>query len=118
EARSQSFARERHDSLSTYSSLRTVSQNMTRAIRSMDKLTIAAINGFAIQSGFSLALACDFRFATPEAKLGSATLRMGYQPDEGGHWLLVQLLGVARTKDFLFRKRIVTGTEALELGLV
>lgn len=118
EARSQPVTRARHDSLSTYSSLRTVSQNMIRAVRNLDKLTIAAIDGYAIQSGLSLALACDFRIATPRAKLGSATLRMGYLPDEGGHFLLVQSLGVARAKDFLFRKRIVDGADALAMGLI
>jgi len=107
-----------HDSFATYASLRAVSQNCTRAWKNLDVLTIAAIDGFAIQSGLSLALACDFRIATPRARLGSATLRMGYLPDEGGHHLLVQHLGVPATKDFVFRKRIVDGAEALRLGLV
>ncbi|MDB5714831.1 MAG: hypothetical protein JWO15_2228 [Sphingomonadales bacterium] len=117
-AASQRIDRQRHDSLSTYNSLRTISQNMNRAVRALDKITIAAIDGFCIQSGLSLALACDFRIATPRAKLGSATLRMGYLPDEGGHYLLVQSLGVAKTKDFLLRSRIVTGEQALDMGLV
>ena len=50
--------------------------------------------------------------------MGSATLRFGLLPDEGGQYLLVQLLGVARAMDFLMRKRIVQAEEALELGLV
>jgi len=107
-----------HNAIGTYDGLRVISQGVNRAIRDLDKLTIAAVNGFAIQTGFSLALACDFRLASTEAKLGSATLRFGLLPDEGGQWLLVQHLGVARTMDFLMRKRIVSGAEALELGLV
>ena len=87
-------------------------------MRHLDKLTIAAVNGFAIQTGFSFALACDFRIAARSAQLGSATLRFGLLPDEGGQWLLVQHLGVARTMDFLMRKRIVDGQAAHELGLV
>ena len=59
-----------------------------------DKLTIAAVNGYAIQLGLSIVLACDFAVAARSAQLGSATLRMGWQPDEGGHWLLVELQGV------------------------
>lgn len=98
--------------------LRFRSQHLIATIRNVDKPTIAAINGVAIQSGLSLALACDFRIAVSGARLGSATLRFGYQPDEGGHWLLVQLIGVAKTVDFLLRKRIVSAEEALELGLV
>ncbi len=108
-----------HDSaIGTYDGLRTVSQSVNRAIRDLDKLTIAAINGIAIQTGFSLALVCDFRIAAASARLGSATLRFALMPDEGGHYLLVQHLGLARTMDFLMRKRIVTAREALDLGLV
>ena len=72
----------------------------------------------AIQTGFSLALACDFRIAADTARLGSATLRFGLLPDEGGQYLLVEAMGVARTMDFLMRKRIVTADEALALGLL
>ena len=102
----------------TYASLRGFSQPLNVAVRALDKLSVAAVNGFAIQSGLSLALACDFRIAASDARLGSATLRFGYQPDEGGHYLLVQHIGVGRTRDFLMRKRIVSAAEALEMGLV
>ena len=108
-----------HDSgIGTYNGLRTISQRVNTAIRGLDKLTIAAINGVAIQTGFSLALSCDFRIAARGARMGSATLRFGLLPDEGGQYLLVQLMGVARTMDFLMRKKIVEADEALALGLV
>lgn len=106
------------DPIGTYEGLRVLSQSLNTAIRNLDKLTIAAINGVAIQSGLSLALACDFRLASTEARLGSATLRFGLLPDEGGHALLVQLIGLAKTIDFLMRRRIVSAAEALDLGLV
>ncbi|HZP56085.1 MAG TPA: enoyl-CoA hydratase-related protein [Dehalococcoidia bacterium] len=104
--------------IGTYEGLRWLSQPLNVAMRSLDKLTVAAINGVAIQTGLSLALACDFRIASTDARLGSATLRFGLLPDEGGQYLLVQLLGVARAMDFLMRARIVSAAEALELGLV
>ena len=108
-----------HDTpIGTYAGLRTVSQELNRVIRSIDKPTIAALNGIAIQTGFSLALACDFRIAAEEAKMGSATLRFALLPDEGGQHLLVQHMGLAKTLDFLMRKRIVSAGEALDLGLV
>ena len=50
--------------------------------------------------------------------MGSATLRFGLLPDEGGQYLLVQMMGVAKAMDFLMRKRIVSAQEALGLGLV
>jgi len=108
-----------HDSgIGTYNGLRWVSQPVNSAIRKLDKLTICAMNGIAIQTGFSLALACDFRLAAKSARMGSATLRFALLPDEGGQWLLVQLLGAARTMDFLMRKRIVSADEAWNLGLI
>ena len=108
-----------HDNpIGTYEGLRHLSQPLNAAIRKLDKLSIAAINGIAIQTGLSLALACDFRIAAESARLGSATLRFGLLPDEGGQYLLVQHLGVARALDFLMRKRIVEAREAQELGLV
>ncbi len=106
------------DAMSTYAALRSISQALNLTVRGLDKVTIAAINGVAIQTGLSLALACDFRIAAEDARLGSATLRFGLLPDEGGQFLLVQLLGVAKTIDFPLRNRIVSGREALELGLV
>lgn len=108
-----------HDNaLGTYNGLRTISQKLNSTIRALDKLTVAAINGVAIQTGFSLALACDFRIAASGARMGSATLRFGLLPDEGGQYLLVQHLGLARALDFLMRRKIVSAEEALALGLV
>ena len=107
-----------HNAAGTYNGLRTISQAVNTAVRNLDKLTIAAINGFAIQTGFSLALACDFRLAARSARMGSATLRFGLLPDEGGQWLLVRQLGAAAAMDFLMRKRIVDAEAAYEMGLV
>ena len=107
-----------HNPTGTYNGLRHLSQPLNQAVRNLDKIAIAAINGVAIQTGFSLALACDFRIASADARMGSATLRFGLLPDEGGQFLLTQLIGVGKTMDFLMRKRIVTAQEALALGLV
>jgi len=108
-----------HDNaLGTYNALRHISQALNQKIRSLDKLTIAAINGVTIQTGLSLALSCDFKIAAESARLGSATLRFGLLPDEGGQYLLLQHLGLAKTMDFVMRKRIVNAQEAMALGLV
>src|SRR6202011_2610478 len=108
----------RNAGINDYSSLKVYSQDLIRSIRNLDKITIAAINGVTIQSGLSIALACDYRITVPEASLGSATLRFAFLPDEGGHWLVLQHLGVTKAFDFLMRKKIVGAAEALELGLV
>ena len=110
---------EGHDNeIGTYEGLRHLSQTLNLALRNCDKIAIAAVNGIAIQTGMTLALACDFRVAAASAKLGSATLRFGLLPDEGGQYLCVQLMGVAKSMDFFINKRILSADQALELGLL
>lgn len=104
--------------IGTANALRGYSQALNVAVRNLDKITIAAIGGPAIQTGLSLALSCDFRIGSPAARMGSATLRFALMPDEGGHALLVQHLGLAKALDFMLRKKIVGGEEALTLGLL
>ena len=104
--------------LGTYYGLRGISQALNTAVRELDKISIAAINGIAVQTGLSLALAADFRIAAQSARLTSGTLRFGLLPDEGGHYLLVQHLGVAGAMDFLMRRRSVDADEAAAMGLV
>ncbi len=104
--------------IGTANALRGFSQAVNVAVRNLDKITIAAINGPAIQSGLSLALSCDFRIGSTTARLGSATLRFALLPDEGGHALLIQHLGLAGALDFILRKKIVGADEALKLGLL
>jgi len=112
------IARGHATGIGTANALRVYSQALNLAVRNLDKLTIAAINGPAIQTGLSLALCCDFRIGSTAARLGSATLRFALLPDEGGHYLLVQHLGLAKALDFTLRKRIVDASEAHELGLL
>lgn len=108
-----------HDTeIGTYEGLRHLSQSLNLAVRNCDKVSIAAVNGVAVQTGLSLALACDFRVAAHGARLGSATLRFGLLPDEGGQYLLVQTIGLAKTLDFLLNQKIILADEALELGMI
>ena len=108
-----------HDNaIGTYAGLRTISQALNTRVRELDKITIAAVNGIAIQTGFSLALSCDFRIASEQASMGSGTMRFALLPDEGGHYLLVQHIGLAQTIDFVMRKKIVSALQAKDLGLV
>jgi 2-(1,2-epoxy-1,2-dihydrophenyl)acetyl-CoA isomerase len=107
-----------NSAIGTYDGLRWLSQSLNVAVRNVDKLSVAAVNGVAVQTGLSLALACDFRVASDQARLMSGTLRFGLLPDEGGQYLLVQHMGVARALDFCMRNRMVDAEEALALGLV
>ncbi len=97
---------------------RAISQALNIAIQNLDRITVAAINGEAVQTGHSLALGCDSRVPSEKARLRSGTLRFGLLPDEGGQYLLVQHPGAGRTLDSLLRNRVVEAAEALALGLV
>ena len=93
-----------HDSeIGTYEGLRHLSQTLNLAIRNCDKIAIAALNGVAIQTGMTMALACDFRVAATSAKLGSATLRFGLLPDEGA--ILVRSIDGRCSGDGLFHQQ-------------
>lgn len=91
---------------------------LIRALRSMPKPVIAAINGVAAGAGVSLALACDHRIAVENAKLVLAFIKVGLVPDSGAVWFLTKMIGEARTMDLATSGRPVGAAEALELGIV
>lgn len=87
-------------------------------IERMEKPVIAAVNGIATGAGLQLALACDLRLASDDAKLGYREHQLGLIPGHGGATRLVKLLGLARAKELYFRGDLVDATEAQRLGLV
>jgi 2-(1,2-epoxy-1,2-dihydrophenyl)acetyl-CoA isomerase len=87
-------------------------------LNTIPKVTIAAVNGFAVGAGFPIALACDLRIASAEAKLGTAFARIGLSGDFGAAWLLTRLVGPARAKEMLLLPDMIDAEEALRLGLV
>ena len=84
----------------------------------MAKPVIASVNGVAAGAGCNLALACDYRIASDQAKFGETFVRIGLHPDWGGTWLLPRLVGRGRALEILMSGRIVGATEALEIGMV
>jgi enoyl-CoA hydratase/carnithine racemase len=89
-----------------------------RDLEGIGKITIAAINGFALGGGLEVALACDFRFAAQDAQLGLPEIGLGIIPGSGGTQRLPRLVGLARARDLIYSGRRVTADEALALGLV
>ena len=81
------------------------------------KPVVAAVEGFAMGAGLSLAAACDFIVVAESAKLGAAFGRVGLIGDCGLLWNLPKRIGEARTKDFLFSGRVIGGVEAMDMGL-
>lgn len=89
-----------------------------RTLHSMDKPTIAAVNGAAVAGGLALAAACDFRIAARSARLGDTAVRVGLLSDEGGPWLFQRLIGLEATKRMSLLGEIYDAEEAHRLGLV
>ncbi|HEY3894016.1 MAG TPA: enoyl-CoA hydratase/isomerase family protein [Pseudonocardiaceae bacterium] len=88
------------------------------AVADIPKPTVAAITGFALGGGCELALCCDRRIATEDAKLGQPEILLGIIPGAGGTQRLPRLIGPARAKELIYTGRIVEAGEALRIGLV
>ncbi|MGE3692116.1 MAG: enoyl-CoA hydratase/isomerase family protein [Novosphingobium sp.] len=87
-------------------------------LHTMPQVSIAAIDGGCAGAAFGWAAACDFRFATPEARLNTAILAVGVPGDMGMGWTLTRMLGGARARELMFLPGKITGQEALDIGLV
>ncbi|HEX4179333.1 MAG TPA: enoyl-CoA hydratase-related protein [Caulobacteraceae bacterium] len=94
------------------------SMDVVRPLHQMPKPTLAVIPGAAAGAGLSLALACDLRIATTDAKLTTAFSKVGLAGDYGGSYFLTHLIGAAKTRELYFSADVITGAEALALGIV
>src|SRR5688500_3164962 len=80
--------------------------------------SIAVINGYAFGGGLELALACTFRIATRNAKMGLPEIKLGLIPGYGGTQRLPRAVGEARATEMILTARTVDAEEALRIGLV
>jgi enoyl-CoA hydratase len=93
-------------------------QETSRKIIRFEKPTIAAINGYALGSGYELALACDIRIAADEAKIGSPEARVTSSVTGGAMRLVQDLIGPGKARELLFTAEYIDGKEAERIGLV
>lgn len=93
-------------------------QEASRKIIRFEKPTIAAINGYALGSGYELALACDIRIAAEEAKIGSPEARVTSSVTGGAMRLVQELVGPGKARELLFTAEYIDGREAERIGLV
>jgi enoyl-CoA hydratase len=93
-------------------------QKASRKIIGFEKPTIAAINGYALGSGYELALACDIRIAAEDAQIGSPEARVTSSVTGGAMRLIQDLIGPGKARELLFTARNIDGREAERIGLV
>jgi len=93
-------------------------QEVFNQVEEIPKVTIAAINGYALGGGCELAMCADFRFAGEEARIGQPEILLGIIPGAGGTQRLPRLIGPARAKQMIYSGRHLKAAEAKEIGLV
>lgn len=108
----------RDRSLADYRAYLEALQETSRRIIRFEKATIAAINGYALGSGYELALACDIRLAAENAQIGSPEARVSSSVTGGALRLVQELIGTGKAKELMFTGRNIDGREAERIGLV
>lgn len=93
-------------------------QEAFSALAAMPKVTIAAINGYALGGGCELALTADFRYAATDAQLGQPEILLGLIPGAGGTQRLPRLVGVQKAKEMVYGGSFYSARACLEMGLV
>ena len=93
-------------------------QEVFRKLDGLPVPSIAVINGYAFGGGLELAMACTFRLATPNAKMGLPEIKLGLIPGYGGTQRLSRLIGQAKALELIMTGRTVEADEALQIGLV
>lgn len=93
-------------------------QGVCRRFEQSSKVTIAAVNGFALGGGSELALACDIRIAAHNAKFGLPELNLAILPGGGGTQRLARIVGKGRALDLILTGAIIPAERAEHIGLV
>ncbi|MDQ0155019.1 enoyl-CoA hydratase/isomerase family protein [Robertmurraya andreesenii] len=91
---------------------------LCQKIENCSKVTIAAINGYALGGGCELALSCDIRIASEQAKIGLPELNLSIIPGGGGTQRLARIVGKGRALDMILTGEIVSAQKAEQIGLV
>jgi enoyl-CoA hydratase len=108
----------KHRTVEQYRDYLVALQETSRKIIRFEKPIIAAVNGYALGSGYELALACDIRIAAEEAQIGSPEAKVASSVTGGAFRLVQDLVGPGKARELLFTGEFIDGKEAARIGLV
>ncbi|MBW1799379.1 MAG: enoyl-CoA hydratase/isomerase family protein, partial [Deltaproteobacteria bacterium] len=92
-------------------------QEVLTMIRNSSKVVIAAVNGYALGGGCELAMSCDIRFASENARFALPEAKLGLMPGYGGTQMLSRIVGTSRAKYIMFSGDMLSANEAFQFGL-
>jgi len=98
--------------------IRSSYQRVASGVQSMQKPTIAMVNGAAVGAGCDFAFVCDMRVGCNKSKFRNSFVRVGLIPGGGGTWLYTRLLGLGRGLEFLFTGDFIEAEEAYRIGVL
>lgn len=93
-------------------------QSVFRAVEKMEKVTIAAVNGFALGGGLEFALSCDLRYGHEKAKFGQPEVSLGITPGFAGTQRLPRVVGISKAKELIYTGRMIDAEHAEKIGLI
>jgi enoyl-CoA hydratase len=89
-----------------------------KMFQDLDRPVIAAVNGYALGGGTEIAVACDFIFASENARFGLPEVTLGIFPGFGGTQRLPRLIGKGKAKELILTGKMITAQEAFQMGIV
>lgn len=95
-----------------------VGHKLFSKIETMDIPSVAAINGYCLGGGLEIAMCCDIRVCSANAKFGLPEINIGMIPGWGGTLRLARLIGESRAKNMLLRGKMITSQQAFDYGLI
>jgi len=93
-------------------------EKLCGSLENFQKPVIAAINGYAVGGGLEVAMACDFRIASENARMGQTEINIGFIPGWGGTQRLTRLVGKTKAKELVFTGKMIDAETAEQLGIL
>ncbi|MGD0160509.1 MAG: enoyl-CoA hydratase-related protein [Candidatus Bathyarchaeia archaeon] len=93
-------------------------EKLCLALENLEKPVIAALNGYALGGGLEVAMSCDLRIASENARMGQTEINIGLIPGWGGTQRLTRLIGRTKAKELVFTGRMIDAKTAEQLGII